>query len=72
MFNILRSDDMKQALSYNHYEPGYGLVSPKGAMAPSTTDKSLLFNTNALTKDVWKPKVTLQWHEPYRTPLTLQ
>jgi hypothetical protein len=68
MFNILRSDGMKQALSYTDND---GLVSPVGTFTQST-DKNLMFNSQALAKDVWKPKVTLQWHEPYRTPLTLQ
>ena len=61
---------MKQALSYNDNDASYGLVSPKGTMSQST-DKSLLFSSQALQKQVWCPKVTLQWHEPYRTPLTL-
>jgi hypothetical protein len=30
MFNILRSDGMKQALNYNDNDPTFGLVSPKG------------------------------------------
>jgi hypothetical protein len=72
MFGILRSDGMKQALNYNDNDPSYGLVSPKGTMSQGT-DKNMLFTSaNMQKQQVWKPKVTLQWNEPYRTPLTLQ
>ena len=27
---------------------------------------------DATKKETWRPKTTLQWHEPYRAPLTLQ
>lgn len=67
MANIMHSDRMKQSLQYNDNDVSYGVVSQK-----THTDKNLLFSNGALTKEVWRPKVTLQWNEPYRTPLTLQ
>jgi hypothetical protein len=42
-----------------------GLVTVK----PQTKKESNLFIT--IKREVWKPKISLKWHHPYRTPLTL-
>lgn len=65
---INQSDGMKQALNYDDNDRSYGLVNIK-----NNGTKGLLFVNAASQGDrVYKPKVTLQWNEPYRTPLTLQ
>jgi hypothetical protein len=70
---INRSDDMRQSLSYRDNDVSYGLVSPKASLSGNQAgDRALLFSAAGMQKEVWRPKVTLQWHEPYRAPLTLQ
>jgi len=43
-----------------------GLVTVK---AQTSKDCAYL---HPMKKEVWKPKISLKWHHPYRTPLTLQ
>ena len=61
----MNSNGMSQTLNYNDNDCSAGLVTVKptnkGYVPPDT-----------LKKEVWKPKTTLKWHEPYRAPLTLQ
>ena len=60
----MQSQGMKDTLKYQDNDVTYGVVSTKpqnrGYISP-----------DSLKKEVWKPKTTLQWHEPYRAPLTL-
>jgi hypothetical protein len=61
----MHSSGMVQSLTYQNNEGGFEVMGSKpnnrGYVPPET-----------LKKDQWKPKTTLKWHEPYRTPLTLQ
>lgn len=61
----MQSSGMKNSLSYIDNDPTYSVVSTKpqnrGYIPP-----------DSLKKEVWRPKTTLKWHEPYRAPLTLQ
>ena len=59
---IMSSSGMQKTLQYEDNDPSHGLVSPK---------PRLIFGASALRKEEWKPKTTLKWEEPYRTPLTL-
>jgi hypothetical protein len=62
---IHHSGNMRESLSYNDNDCSHGIVTTK-------QEAKHLFGGNALKKEVWKPKTTLQWHEGYRAPLTLQ
>ena len=56
---------MYGSLQYKDNDPTFGVVSTKpqnrGYIPP-----------DSLKKEVWKPKTTTKWVEPYRAPLTLQ
>jgi len=54
---------MKNTLTYQDNDPTYGLVNAKPKAAYTGKD---------LKKEVWKPKTSLKWTEPYRAPLSLQ
>lgn len=61
----MHSSGMKQSLrEYKDNDISRGLVTVK----PHTDIKAYIKPFN---RDVWKPKVSLQWYEPYRAPLTL-
>ena len=64
VFNINKSQGMRESLAYKDNDPSYGLVTVKA--------QNLLFGGVCQKKDVWKPKTVTQWHEPIRTPLTIQ
>ena len=42
-----------------------------GAAGVKATTHSIFVGKD-MKKEVWKPKTTLKWHEPYRAPLSLQ
>ena len=62
----MHSNGMKEALKDN--DCSRGLVTVK----PHTNRDSYIKSPAAGKREVWKPKISLKWHEPYRTPLTLQ
>lgn len=62
----MHSSGMKQSMGeYRDNDISRGLVTVK----PHTDTKAYIKPFN---RDVWKPKVSLQWYEPYRAGLTLQ
>ena len=65
----MHSDRMRESLSHKDNDITFGLST---ASRPGQGDFAQLFSGSSLKKEVWKPKTTLQWHEPYRAPLTLQ
>ena len=60
----MSSSGMKTTLAYNDNDPTYGLVTTKHTI-------KAYIPPGEMKKDVWKPKTTLRWHEPYRAKLTL-
>lgn len=65
VIGIHGSQGMKSTLTYQDNDVTYGLVNTK-------PQNKAPFQKSDLKKEVWKPKVTTQWVEPYRAPLTLQ
>lgn len=62
----MHSDGMKQSIRvYKDNDCTSGLVTVK----PHTNKDAYI---SPMKREVWKPKISLKWHEPYRTPLTLQ
>lgn len=61
----MQSSGMKNSLASMNADPTFVAMDTKpqnrGFVPPET-----------LKKEVWRPKTSLQWHEPYRAPLTLQ
>lgn len=63
----MHSNGMKQSIrDYKDNDCTKGLVTVK----PHTDNKASVIKP--FKKEVWKPKISLQWYEPYRAPLTLQ
>ena len=64
----LHSNGMRETINqYKDNDCTRGLVTIK-----PQTHKNSLNQFHLMKKEVWKPKISLQWHHPYRTPLTLQ
>lgn len=61
----MQSSGMKTSLASMNADPTFVAMDTKpqnrGFVPPEK-----------LKKEVWRPKTSLQWHEPYRAPLTLQ
>jgi len=61
----MQSSGMKTSLASVDHDPAY---TPLGTKPQNRG----YVPAGSLKKEVWKPKTSLQWNEPYRTPLTLQ
>jgi hypothetical protein len=61
----MQSNGMKDSIrNYRDNDCTKGLVTVKPVSIPHSQGV-------AAKKDVWRPKISLKWHEPYRAPLTL-
>jgi hypothetical protein len=60
---VMSSSHMQKTLCYEDNDPSHGMISPKAQP---------IYTSAHLKKESWKPKTSLKWDEPYRTPLTLQ
>jgi hypothetical protein len=62
----MKSSGMQTSLHFQGDDNFYG-----AAVGTKPQNRGYVPN-DSLKKEVWKPKTSLKWHEPYRTPLTLQ